>query len=126
MLQSGYLVICDRFYDSTIVYQGLLKHVSIEDIMKLKYMTIGNIEPDLTIILDVDSNISSQRLATRNLIQDEYDTMKKEQHDIIRKGFQNITEIFSFRTQLIQASGNERTVFSKILKAIEKKFGFFA
>ncbi|MBQ7673097.1 MAG: dTMP kinase [Alphaproteobacteria bacterium] len=124
LLQQGYTVICDRFYDSTLVYQGLLKNVSIEDIMKLKQMTIGDTEPDFTIVLDVDSEISLKRLNTRNLIQDEYDTMKKEQHDIIRKGFQNIAKIFSFRSALISATGNERTVFSKVIKAIETKFDY--
>ncbi len=122
LLEQGYTVICDRFYDSTLVYQGLLKNVSIEDIMKLKQMTIGNAEPDLTIILDVDSEISTKRLSMRNLIQDEYDTMQKEQHDIVRKGFQNIAEIFSFRSVMINATGNEKTVFAKVVKAIEKKF----
>ena len=122
LLEQGYTVICDRFYDSTLVYQGLLKNVSIEDIMKLKQMTIGNTEPDLTIILDVDSEVSTKRLSMRNLIQEEYDTMKKEQHDIIRKGFQNIAEVFSFRSVMINATGNEKTVFAKVIKAIEKKF----
>ncbi|MBR1735090.1 MAG: dTMP kinase, partial [Alphaproteobacteria bacterium] len=42
LLQQNYTVICDRFYDSTLVYQGVLKHVSIEDIMKLKQITIGD------------------------------------------------------------------------------------
>lgn len=122
LLEQGYTVICDRFYDSTLVYQGLLKNVSIEDIMKLKQMTIGNTEPDLTIILDVNSEVSTKRLSMRNLIQDGYDTMKKEQHDIIRKGFQNIAEVFSFRSVMINATGNEQTVFAKVIKAIEKKF----
>lgn len=121
-LEHGYTVICDRFYDSTLVYQGLLKKVPIEDIMRLKQMTIGDIEPDLTIILDVDSEISRKRLDDRQLIQDEYDAMKKEQHDIIRGGFQRIAGIFSFRAALVSASGNEKTVFAKVLKTIEKKF----
>ncbi len=122
LLEQGYTVICDRFYDSTLVYQGLLKNVSIEDIMKLKQMTIGDTEPDLTIILDVNSDVSTKRLSMRNLIQDEYDTMQKEQHDIVRKGFQNIAEIFSFRSVMINATGNKKTVFAKVIKAIEKKF----
>lgn len=123
LLQQGYTVICDRFYDSTLVYQGVLKGVSIEDIMRLKAMTIGDVEPDLTIVLDVAPEISLRRLSLRrfvipSLIGDEYDAMQKEQHAIIRRGFQNIAEIFSFRAVLIGAEGNERTVFRKVLKAI--------
>lgn len=130
LLERDYVVVCDRFYDSTLVYQGLLKGASIEDIMALKRMTIGETEPDLTIILDVDSEISRQRLSGRelqmteqSLLQDEYDAMEKEKHDIVRKGFQNIAKIFSFRAVLINASGNEKTVFSKVVREIERKFG---
>jgi dTMP kinase len=102
------------------VYQGLLKNISFEDIMALKRMTIGNLEPDLTLILDVSADISMQRLAVRNLIYDEYDSMAKEKHNIIRNGFQRIADIFSFRTALINADGTEKAVFSRIMKVIEK------
>lgn len=123
LLQEGYVVICDRFYDSTLVYQGLLKGVSVENIMHLKKMTVGDIEPDLTIVLDMDPEISLQRLSSRmfatpTLIHDEYDTMRKEQHAVIRRGFQNIARIFSFRTVLIGAGGSKQTVFNKVLKAV--------
>ena len=120
-LRQGSIVICDRFYDSSLVYQGLLKNVSFEDIMILKRMTIGECEPDLTIILDIDPAISMQRLAKRNLVPDEYDMMEKEKHSIIRAGFQKSSEIFSFRSILVDADGSEKKVFSRILKAIEKK-----
>lgn len=120
MLECGTIVICDRFYDSSLVYQGILKKVSFEDIMNLKYMTIGECEPDLTIILDMDPRISMQRLAIRNLIPDVYDTLSEEKHLLIRRGFQKIAEIFSLRSVLINADSSEKKVFCRIMKAIEK------
>ncbi|MDR2724270.1 MAG: dTMP kinase [Holosporaceae bacterium] len=122
-LKEGYFVICDRFYDSSLIYQGLLKNVSIEDIMKLKQITIGNFDPDLTIVLDVSTDISIQRLITRHLVHDEYDQMSRQKHDIIRNGFQKIADIFSFRSVLINAEGSEKSVFKKIWKAFEKRIG---
>jgi len=120
LLEQGYIVICDRFYDSSLVYQGLLKKVSFEDIMALKRMTVGDLEPDLTIILDISPEISMQRLVVRNLIHDEYDSMTQEKHDLIRKGFKQIAEIFSFRSALINAGGSEKSVFLKIMQEVEK------
>jgi dTMP kinase len=121
LLKDGYIVICDRFYDSSLVYQGVLKQVSFENIMVLKRMTVGDLEPDLTIVLDVDSNISTGRLAARkNLISDEYDLMKKEEHDIIRSGFQKIADVFSFRSILINADGPEEKISLRIMKEVEK------
>lgn len=120
LLKQGYVVICDRFYDSSLVYQGLLKKISFEDIMILKRMTIGDLEPDLTLILDVNPEISIQRLSVRNLIHDEYDSMTQEKHNLIREGFLQIADIFSFRSVVINAAGSEKAVFSRIMKSIEK------
>lgn len=120
LLESGIIVICDRFYDSSLVYQGLLKKVSFEDIMKLKYMTIGDCEPDLTIILDMEAKISMQRTVARSLIPDAYDALGEEKHNLIRTGFKKIAEIFSFRTVLINAASSEEKVFEKIMKAVQK------
>jgi dTMP kinase len=121
MMKDGYLVICDRFYDSSLVYQGLLKHVPIADILKLKQMVVGNFEPDLTIILDVNVDVSIARVKSRHGF-DEYDEMERCQYEIIRRGFQKISEIFPSRTLLINAEGSEKTVFSRICKAL-KRFG---
>ncbi|GHT93847.1 thymidylate kinase [Alphaproteobacteria bacterium] len=121
MMDDGYFVICDRFYDSSLVYQGVLKNVPFEDIMLLKKITIGDFEPNLTIVLDVDPDISIGRLSTRNLIPDEYDLMKKDKHDLVRKGFQKTAEIFSFRSVIVNAAGSEQKVFSRIMKVVQER-----
>lgn len=120
LLQQGYMVISDRFYDSSIVYQGILKKVSIEQIMYLKNMTIGDFEPDLTIILDISSDEAKKRVTARKLPFDTYDCMSEQEYDLIRKGFKKIADIFSFRTILINATGNESIVFTKVQKAMKK------
>lgn len=120
LLEQNYIVLCDRFYDSSLVYQGILKNVSIEKIMQLKEMTLGNFEPDFTIILDIPSSVAKKRIQGRQLYWDDYDMMSENEYNIIRNGFKKIAEIFPFRCKLIDASGNERKVFSKVQKAVEK------
>ena len=124
LLLQGYTVICDRFYDSSIVYQGILKHIPIEQIMYLKNMTIGDFEPDLTIILDVSSEVAKKRVVARKLPFDNYDRMSEDEYELIRNGFKKIAEIFSFRSVLIGAEGNPSTVASKIRKAIKSTQNF--
>ncbi|MDR2794225.1 MAG: hypothetical protein LBB12_00420, partial [Holosporaceae bacterium] len=85
-------------------------------------ITLGNFEPSLTIILDASANTSADRVAERRLMPDEYDLMNREKHEIVREGFQKIAEIFSFRSVLINAEGSIKTVFAKVLKAVQKKF----
>jgi dTMP kinase len=89
--------------------------------MELKRISLGDFEPDLTVVLDVNTNISISRVATRNLTNDEYDKMSWEKHEIIRRGFQKASGIFSFRSVLINAEGSEKMVFSRIWKTLEKK-----
>lgn len=120
LLEQNYIVLCDRFYDSSLVYQGILKNVSIEKIMQLKEMTLGNFEPDFTIILDIPSSVAKKRIQGRQLYWDDYDMMSENEYNIIRNGFKKTAEIFPFRCKLIDASGNERKVFSKVQKAVEK------
>jgi len=119
-LKQGHIVICDRFYDSSLVYQGILKKISIEQIMHLKTMTLGDFEPDFTIILDIPSDIAKERTTRRQLCLDNYDMMSEDEYNIIRDGFKKIAEAFPFRCKLINASRDEKRVSSRIYKAVEK------
>ena len=120
MLEQGYTIICDRFYDSSLVYQGILKNIPIEQIMQLKEMTLRDFEPDFTIILDIPSSIAKERIQHRQLYLDTYDMMSEDEYDLIRNGFRKIAETFPFRCKLINASGDEKKVSSRICKAIER------
>ena len=123
LLREGYWVISDRFYDSSLVYQGLLKNVSIETIMQLKQITIGDFEPDLTFVLDLDISSSTQRIANRSLqfdAYDEYDRMDAEEQRVIREGFRRLVDIFSWRMVLINAAGSREKVLSRIVSKLSR------
>lgn len=120
-LECGDFVISDRFYDSSLIYQGVLKGVSIENIMQLKQMVMADFEPDITIILDMDVEKSKARLNYRSLIPDEYDSMDIEKHNLVRNGFRKIAEIFSFRAALVNAAGSEKNVASRVFKIVRDK-----
>lgn len=120
-LERGDFVISDRFYDSSLIYQGVLKGVPIEEIMQLKRMVMADFEPDITIILDMDVEKSKTRLNLRSLVHDEYDSMDIEKHNLVRNGFRKIAEIFSFRAVLVNASGSEQNVASRVFKILQDK-----
>lgn len=125
LLEEGYFVISDRFYDSSLVYQGILKGVSPKKIMQLKDLSIGSFEPDLTFILDIAPEVAVQRMSFRNFLFDEYDKMQVTQHESVQKGFRKIAEIFSDRAVLINARGPKEKVFMKIIKVFKSKFPNF-
>lgn len=86
-LDAGKMVLCDRFSDSTAVYQGVGKGISREFIAMLHRMTLANLAPDLTIILDIDPEIGLARAATRRGNETRFESMTIEFHRQIRAGF---------------------------------------
>ena len=64
-LARGEIVICDRFYDSTFVYQGLGRAIDINIVEQLNQITVGKLKPDLTILLDLDAKIGIERAKSR-------------------------------------------------------------
>ncbi len=88
--------------------------------MFLKKIVMGDFEPDLTFILDMPAEIAQQRAILRNSNPDSYDDMSTDEYNRIRNGFRKISEIFSFRTVLINAAGSEKNVALKIQKAFNK------
>jgi dTMP kinase len=65
--KEGEIILCDRFYDSTLAYQGFGREMNTDDIRLLNRLATGGIKPDLTFYFHVSLNISKQRSSNRNL-----------------------------------------------------------
>ena len=125
LLNEGYIIISDRFYDSSLIYQGILKNLPIEQIMSLKQMVMNDFEPDMTFILDMSAEAAIARVQSRKLASgDAYDEMSVESYEKVRQGFLNLAKIFANRSYVINAEGSANTISSKILKIIKKTFEY--
>lgn len=124
-LERGVWVICDRFYDSTLVYQGVLGQADIEKIMQIKDITIGELEPDLTLVFDLPSQKAIKRVMDRNADINKYDLMTIEKYKKIIDGYRKIAELFSFRCVKIKAADKETVVFKQVMDALQKFFSFY-
>jgi dTMP kinase len=85
-IDSGKIVISDRFNDSTIAYQHYGRGLRIEDIDIIKEFSIGNFEPNITFFIDIDVNLKNRRTSSRTL-----DRIEKES----REFFQRVSEGYS-------------------------------
>src|SRR5579872_5218939 len=88
-LAAGKWVICDRFIDSTRVYQGIVGRVDHRLIRGLERVTIGGIAPDLTLILDIPTELGLARAARRrtSAAADRYESEDVEFHELLRKAY---------------------------------------
>lgn len=122
-LARGFWVLCDRFTDSTRVYQGVLGNVDSRLIRKLERITIGDLKPDLTIILDLPPEVGLARAAERSGAQapDRFEAESIEFHRKLREAYRDIAEREPDRCVLIDASASEQAVANVIWNLVNKR-----
>jgi dTMP kinase len=102
LLEAGTWVVCDRFFDSTLVYQGDGMGLNRDHIQTLYAMIADGFTPDMTLILDLPVEISRQRIAGREL--DRYERASTEFHERLRHGFKALVQQTPERRKLIDAA----------------------
>jgi dTMP kinase len=119
-LEQGKWVLCDRFTDSTRVYQGELGHVDPQLIRAMERVTIGNLKPDLTFILDVPVAVGLKRAIERRgtATADRFEGEGLEFHEKLRKAYLEIAANEPKRCVLIDANADTETVASRIWNAL--------
>lgn len=118
-LAQGMLVLCDRFVDSTRVYQGIGKGISSEYINALHAMTLGNCEPDMTFILDVDPVIGLERAGKRTGNETRFESMDMEFHQQVRAGFLAIAREQAVRCHVVDATQDTEMIHANIWKIMK-------
>jgi dTMP kinase len=123
-LNQGTWVLCDRFSDSTRVYQGRVGNVAPELLNAMERVTIGDLKPDLTIILDVPVEIGLKRAAARrgNAAPDRFESEAIEFHQKLRDGYREIAAAEPQRCVLIDASADPNTVAASVWTALRDRF----
>ena len=86
-LQRGNIVICDRFIDSTHIYQGFVGGVGCEALRGLDELSCNGLVPDLTLLLDVDSNVGLARTLERGGSEGRFEAKGEAFHQKVRQGF---------------------------------------
>ena len=117
-LESNKTVICDRFYDSTMAYQGYGHGVDKEIIASIHRAAIGDFSPDLTLILDVPVDVGLERVANRGGTELRYEQMEKEFHERMRSGFLEIAKSDPKRCKVINGSRDAEAVQRDIMEEV--------
>lgn len=120
-LEMGKTVICDRFYDSTYAYQGIAHNLGLEKMIELKSLIIGNIEPSVTFILDIDPEIGLERTKDRGNSENRFENFDLDFHKKIRKGFLDIANKYKDRCVVINAELSQNEISKIIVKEINKR-----
>ena len=118
-LGAGKWVLCDRFFDSTRVYQGIGKGVDAQWLESLYHMLFANLSPSLTLYFDIDPAEGLQRAAARRGTEHRFESMPLAFHQSIREGFLHLAKKEPARIQVIDASGPIAEVHERVLQVID-------
>jgi dTMP kinase len=124
-LKKGNAVLCDRFTDSTIAYQGYGRGLDVETIIDINSFVTGGLAPDITILLDIDIERGFERLQGRNQRQKTaHDRMEREArtfHKRVRAGFLKLARRWSKRFVVVDANRDAAAVEADVWRAVRKK-----
>lgn len=119
-LAAGRWVVCDRFYDSTVAYQGYGHGLGVEAIERLQALALGNFTPDLTFVLDLPVADGLARAAGRGGTEDRYERMDKSFHERLRQGYLDIARRHDDRCVLVDANQAPAAVHAQIMSVIDR------
>lgn len=123
-LEKGEWVICDRFFDATVSYQGTARGMDMELIHILNDRVMKGVKPDLTLLLDCPVETGLSRALERNKVlsmegQDRFEREKLDFHEKVRRGYLELAEKYNERFVIIDAALTQDEVEKKIFQAVE-------
>ncbi len=122
MLAAGAWVICDRFADSTLAYQGAGQGLAYETWARLCDLTLEGLQPDLTLILDLPVEAGLARAGARSAA-DRYEKLGADFHARIRAGFADIARREPARCVVLDAAQDADAVYAAMTETLRQRLG---
>jgi dTMP kinase len=120
-LLQGTVVLTDRFLDSSTVYQGIARNLASDPVQQINNFAVGNVMPDLTLILDVPTEVSLQRIRLR--ASDLPDRMERENAEFfakVRAGYLLLAKSMPSRVHVVDGTQSEEAIAKEVWTAVQK------
>lgn len=121
-LNAGITVICSRFTESTYAYQGYGRGLDVKVISALENLVQGNLRPDLSIVLDVPSDVGMKRVLSRGGPLDRFEKEGTPFFDAVRHGFIKQAVVNTDRFRIIDSSRSLREVQENLVYILDSVF----
>jgi dTMP kinase len=124
-IKAGEVVLCDRYHDSTVAYQGYARNLSLRLLDRIWKDSGMNLEPDMTFLLDVDPKIGLQR-SLQKLKKENLDEFRFEKEDIafherVREGFLSIARFNRQRFVVLDATRKSEEIHRDVIRTLRKQ-----
>ena len=117
-LKNNKVVLCDRYIDSSLAYQGHSRGIGIEEVKKINEFAINGLYPDLTIYLDIDAEVGRERILKNQRSQNRLDKETLTFHQKVIEGYKTLIKTNPERFKVIDATQNIESVVSDTYEII--------
>lgn len=118
-LQAGQVVLADRFFDSTTVYQGVGRQIDAGHVVEINGFAVGDCVPDLTIVIDLDPRIGLERAKGRELF-DRMENQALDFHQRVRRGYLELAQREPQRVKVVDGSQSLASVGEQVWSLIQR------
>lgn len=120
--KRGEIVLCDRFYDASVAYQGYGRGIPLDFINRLTDLVCAEDRPDITILFDVDPHVGLQRARARNatlsLDEGRFEAEELEFYARVRAGYLELAQAESGRFRIVEATGSIQEIHRQVCALI--------
>jgi dTMP kinase len=124
-LERGEIVLCDRYHDSTIAYQGYARNIPLSLLHGLWEQSGSSLDPDLTLLFDLEPAIGLERslrkLAAENIDESRFEKEALDFHSRVRNGFLTLMKNNPHRILLIDANKSIESIQNQVMEILTKK-----
>ena len=128
-LQAQAVVLCDRYYDATMVYQGEARGLGTKQVAQLHHLTFDDLKPDMTFLLDLPPEIGLQRAwgqiesGDRTAAETRFEREQLPFHTAVREGYLKLARLEPERFWIVDATQPEKQVRNAIVAALDGRLG---
>ncbi len=120
-LKDNKIVLCDRFIDASLAYQGYARGLGIDEVLSINEFAIGKLMPDLTLLFDLEPSIGLNRIAKHDdREKNRLDVESLAFHESVREGYKEVVKRYPHRIHVIDASKSQEEVTKNVLEVLRK------
>ncbi len=122
-LDAGKVVICDRFIDSSLAYQGVARRIGMEGVQNLNEWITDDLYPDITFLLDIPFRVGLKRLQERKKALDRIEGEAQSFHEQVQEAYRTLAKFFPRRFVTLDGADKPENIHHYVMQEVTKLLG---
>jgi len=122
-MNQGRIVICDRYVDSSLAYQGVARRMGMEGVQNLNEWITEDLYPDLTFLLEIPYRVGLKRMQKRSRSADRMENQPDSFHEHVQEAYKTLAKIFSNRFVILNGADKPENIHHKVMQEVTEFLG---